>query len=118
MIESFRELKVYQKAYNVSLEIHKISLELPGIEKNELGNQIRRATKSIAMNIAEGYARNCSLQDFKRFLIMALGSCEEVRVQLDYLRDLGYMKEEIFRKYEQEYMEIGKMLVAMINKWK
>jgi len=44
------------------------------LEKYELGSQIRRASKSVAMNIAEGYARNSSLQDFKRFLIMALGS--------------------------------------------
>ena len=118
MIESFRDLKVYQKAYTVSLEVHEMSLKLPDLEKHELGSQIRRASKSIAMNIAEGYARNCSLQDFKRFLIMALGSCEEVRVQIDYLKDLKYITDNMHTKLETEYSEIGKMLVTMINKWK
>ena len=56
MIESFRDLKVYQKAYTSSLKIHEISLTLPDFEKYELGSQMRRASKSIAMNIAEGYA--------------------------------------------------------------
>ena len=49
---------------------------------------------------------------------MALGSCEEVRVQIDYLKDLGYVTEDIKSELEQEYIEIGKMLVAMIQKWK
>ena len=118
MIESFRDLKVYQRAYTISLRVHEISLKLPELEKHELGSQIRRASKSIAMNIAEGYARNSSLQDFRRFLIMALGSCEEVRVQIDYLKDLKYIPEKTHSELEQEYIEIGKMLVAMINKWK
>ena len=118
MIESYRDLKVYQKAYTMSLKIHQISLKLPDFEKHELGSQIRRASKSIAMNIAEGYARNASAQDVKRFLIMALGSCEEVRVQIDYLKDLKYVTEEQKKELEEEYIEIGKMLVAMIKKWK
>ena len=49
---------------------------------------------------------------------MALGSCEEVRVQIDYLKDLGYITEDIKSGLEQEYIEIGKMLVVMIQKWK
>ena len=116
MIKSFRDLKVYQKAYTVSLKIHEISLKLPDFEKHELGSQIRRASKSVAMNIAEGYARNASAKDTKRFFIMALGSCEEVRVQIDYLKDLKYLCEEESKELEQEYIEIGKMLVAMLKK--
>ena len=46
MIESFRDLKVYQKAYTISLKIHEVSLKLPDFEKHELGSQIRRASKS------------------------------------------------------------------------
>ena len=118
MIESFRDLKEYQKAYAISLKIHEISLKLPELEKYELGSQIRRASKSVAMNIAEGYARNDSAADVKRFFTMALGSCEEVRVQIDYLNDLGYITEEKKSELEQEYIQIGKMLVAMIRKWK
>ena len=118
MISSFRDLVVYQKAYAISLKVHKLSLKLPEMEKYELGSQIRRASKSVAMNIAEGYARNVSTKDVKRFFTMALGSCEEVRVQIDYLKDLEYITEERHNELEQEYIEIGKMLVAMIKKWK
>ena len=118
MIENFRDLKVYQKAYASSLKVHEISLKLPDFEKHELGSQIRRASKSIAMNIAEGYARNVSTKDIRRFFTMALGSCEEVRVQIDYLRDFKYITKEEHAELEQEYTEIGKMLVVMINKWK
>ena len=118
MIVSFRDLKVYQKAYTTSLRIHEISLKLPDLEKYELGSQIRRASKSIAMNIAEGYARNVSVADVKRFFTIGLGSCEEVRVQIDYLKDLGYITEDVRSELEQEYKEIGKMLVSMIQKWK
>ena len=102
----------------MSLKIHKISLKLPEFEKYELGSQIRRASKSISMNIAEGYARNASPQDVKRFFTMALGSCEEVKVQIDYLKDLEYITEDQKKELEKEYTEIGKMLVVMIKKWK
>ena len=117
MIKNFRDLKVYQRAYENSLEIHRISQNFPKYEQIELGSQIRRATKSIAMNIAEGFGRNDSLADFKRFMTIALGSCDEVRVQLDYCRDLSYITGEQYTTFEQEYTEIGKMLTAMRKTW-
>ena len=115
---SFRELKVYQRAYENSLKIHRVSLEFPKYEQQELGSQIRRATKSIVMNIAEGYGRSGSLADFKRFLTMAIGSNDEVRVQLDYCRDLGYITIDQHRHYEAEYVIIGKMLTKMMQSWR
>ena len=118
MMTSFRELTVYQRAYKCSLEIHRLSMEFPPFEQRELGSQIRRATKSIAMNIAEGYGKKSSLADFKRFMTMALGSNDEVRVQLEYCRDLGYISEEQYGFYEQEHIEIGKMLSAMLKNWR
>ena len=91
MIQGFRDLQVYQKAYKVSLDIHHVSLGFPKIEQVELGGQIRRATKSIALSIAEGFGKNAGAIEFKRYLKMALGSSEEVCAQLDYCRDLGYI---------------------------
>ena len=115
---SFRDLKTYQRAYKNSLEIHRMSMRFPQQEQYELGGQLRRATKSIAMNIAEGYGRNDSLADFKRFITMALGSNDEVRVQLDYCLDLGYISTEEHDHYEQEYVAIGKMLSKMLQNWR
>ena len=115
---SFRDLIVYQRAYKNSLEVHRLSLSFPSFEDHELGAQMRRAAKSVAMNIAEGYSRHSSLADFKRFMVMALGSGNEVRVQLDYCKDLKYISEGQYRFYEQEYIEIGKMLGAMLKNWR
>ena len=114
-MRSFRELKVYQKAYAYSLEIYKFNL--PQHEHYELARQLRRASTSIALNIAEGYGKNSSLSEFKRYLAMARGSCDEVRVLLDYCKDLGYMSEAEHSDFESGYQEIGKMLTSMIKRW-
>ena len=118
MIRSFRDLTVYQKAYGLSLEIHKLSLRFPKFEQFELASQIRRSSKSIATNIAEGFGKNASLPEFKRFLKIALGSCDEVRVQLDYCRDLAYITIEQYNLYEGICREIVKMIVSMLKNWK
>ena len=116
-IESFKDLNVYKKSYKNSLELHMISLKFPQYEQYELGSQIRRATKSIAMNVAEGFGRNDSLADFKRFIVMARGSCNEVKVQLDYCKDLGYISEAQYDTYSTEYEIIGRMLTKMLQSW-
>ena len=117
MSTTYKELIVYQKAYKASMEIHEPSMNFPGFERSELGNQIRRASKSIPMNIAEGYGRNDSIEDFKRFLTMAMGSCEEVKVQLDYCRDLKHINGEQYQGLTSTYAEISKMLVSMKKDW-
>ena len=117
MIRCFRDLHVYQRAFSASLEVHHLSKTFPAFEQRELGDQIRRATKSVAMNIAEGHGRNGSLPDFKRFMVIARGSCDEARVQLDYCMALRYISEEQYNKLESEYIAIGKMLTGLIKNW-
>ena len=117
MIKGYRDLEVYQRAYKNSLNVHRISLTFPKIEQYELGSQIRRASKSIAMNIAEGFGKNGGTNEFKRYLGIALGSCEEVRVQLEYCKDLGYIDAKQYESYENEYVIIGKMIAKMIQNW-
>ena len=112
-MKSYRDLKVYKEAYESSLEIHRVSLTFPKHEQIELGGQIRRATKSIPMNIAEGYGRDSSSAEIKRFLAMARGSCCEVSVQLDYCMDLGYLTEAQNTYFKNKYEEIGKMLTGL-----
>jgi hypothetical protein len=80
-IEKCEDLMVFQKAYKVSLEIHKLSLEMPQVEQYALADQIRRASKSICANIAEGFGKqSISKIDFKSYLAIAIGSTEEMRV--------------------------------------
>ena len=117
MIQSYKDLRVYQKAYEYSLNIHKLTLAFPKMEQYELGSQMRRATKSISLNIAEGFAKRESNAEFKRFLTMAVASNNEVLVQLDYCKDLGYINMELYDEYTQAYSEIGGMLGKMHNTW-
>ena len=66
--KSFEDLEVFQRAYRLSLEIHRVSLELPKIEQHALGDQVRRASKSIPVNIAEGFGKQVeSIAEFRRF---------------------------------------------------
>lgn len=90
---------------------------MPAIEQHALGDQMRRASKSICANIAEGYGRqNRSKAEFKRFLWMATGSCDEMRVWARYAFDLGYVDESKWRDWRDEYQTLAKMLQALAAK--
>ena len=117
-IRSYRDLRVYQRSYQAALEIHQLTLKFPAFERGELGSQLRRASKSVPINIAEGYGRKRSPEDFKRFLVMALGSCDEVAVLLDFARDLKYLGEKDYARLKAEYEEIGKGINKMIQVWR
>ncbi|HEY8190682.1 MAG TPA: four helix bundle protein, partial [Micavibrio sp.] len=83
MVQSYRDLVVYQRAYAIALIVHKETLNFPKIEQFALADQIRRASKSICANIAEGFAKHYSSnQEFRRFLSMAIGSSDEMTVWL------------------------------------
>jgi four helix bundle protein len=78
---SFEDLEVFKRAYRLSIEIHLESLKFPKIEQRALGDQVRRASKSIPANIAEGFGKQRqSAAEFKRFLMVAMGSADEMRV--------------------------------------
>ncbi len=117
-VESFEDLEVFQRAYRISLEIHRKSLEFPAIEQRALGDQVRRASKSICANVAEGFAKQgSSAADFKRYLLMAIGSSDEMRVWARYCRDLGYIDEPTWQRWRDEYHEIAKMLQGLSRSW-
>jgi four helix bundle protein len=67
MIKSYKDLEVYRKSYQTALELHQMTLEFPRHELYELGSQMRRAATSIPLNIAEGYGRKNSSNEFKQF---------------------------------------------------
>ena len=118
MINSFEELEVFQRAYKLSLEIHRLSLEFPGREQYGLGEQIRRASKSICANIAEGFAKQSfSVPEFKRYLSIAVGSSDEMRVWIRYCLDLQYISEDTWKYWRDEYKEISKMLMGLHRSW-
>ena len=116
-VVSFEDLQVFQRAYRMSLEIHQESLKFPRIEQRVLGDQVRRASKSICANVAEGYGRQKrSKAEFKRFLQMAIGSCDEMRVWVRYALDLDYIHEALWRRWRDEYQVIARMLQSLAGK--
>jgi len=118
-VKSFEELKVFQKSYKVSLEIHKITLEFPKEVQYGLGSQIRRASKSICANIAEGFGKSfVSNNEFRRFIQIAIGSADEMRVWMRYCLDLDYIDKTLWSKYKKEYIEIAKMLNGLYKSLK
>ncbi len=117
-VEAFEDLEVFQRAYRLSLEVHRKSLGFPRIEQRALGDQLRRASKSICANIAEGFAKQGrSAAEFKRYLLMAMGSSDEMRVWVRYALDLGYIDEATWRHWRDEYLPVSKMLQGLARKW-
>ena len=113
----FRSLEVYQRAYRMSLEIHRVTQTFPSFERYELGSQVRKSAVSIALNIAEGYGRRDAKLEFQHFLRIALGSCNETLVLIEMSKDLDYLTENQFIDYSQEYTVIGKQLYRLKNAW-
>lgn len=111
------KLDVFQRAYRLSLDIHRQSLDFPAIEQHGLADQLRRASKSICANLAEGFAKQvASKAEFRRFVTMALGSSDEMKVWVRYCLDLGYVDEQTWRQWRSEYQEISKMLQGLRQK--
>src|SRR3954454_1902576 len=109
----FEDLEVFQRAYRLSLEVHRASLEFPRIEQFGLAGQIRRGSKSICANLAEGFGRQQSKAEFRRFLMMGIGSADEMQVWMLYCRDLGYVDGDTAERWRGEYREIARMLSGL-----
>ena len=118
MIKSYKDLRIYQNSYKLALEIHKTVQNLPKEERYEISSQIKRAALSIPLNIAEGYGKKSSKRDFKRFLSIALGSCNETLVLIDFIKDLNYISEKEHREYIERYTRVGRQIYTLIEKWK
>ena len=110
MNQTFEDLDVFKRAYKTSLEIHRTSLELPKIEQYGLADQIRRASKSIAVNLAEGYGKRRSKAEYRRYIQIAIGSADEMRVWVRYLYDLKYIDHLQWQEWREEYQQIARML--------
>jgi four helix bundle protein len=111
------DLQVFQRAYAISLDVHRASLAWPQIEQYALADQVRRASKSICVNLAEGFAKRAYSQaEFKRFLLMSLGSSDEMQIWSRYIADLGYVDEQQSGRWQAEYREISAMLNGLLQK--
>lgn len=118
MIRSFKDLKVYNEAYELAIIINKNVSKLPIFERNDLGSQLRRASKSAPANIAEGWAKRRFEKQFKIHLDGAIGSCNEMEVHVSMARDLNFWEKEFCKTLIRRYLLLGGKLTNLRNNWK
>jgi four helix bundle protein len=111
-LERFEDLKVWQKAHQLTLDIYRMTGNFPGEERFGLVSQMRRAAVSVPANIAEGFKKR-SVKDKANFYNIAQGSLEELRYYLILARDLGYRRDT--ESLMAATTEIGRMLHGLIK---
>lgn len=114
MLKNYKELKVWQRSYQLCLEIYKITKRFPNEEKYGLTSQIRRAAVSVPSNIAKGYGRKTT-PEYIRFLYIAYGSNCEMETQILLSKDLGYIKTGKLEILKEKVGEVERMLKALIK---
>ena len=115
MLESYRELIVWQRAIEMTLTIYRSTTSFPKEELFGLTSQMRRAAVAVASNIAEGYGRN-SIGEYKQFLGIARGSNLELQTQLFIAKELSYGNPASLSHAESLSTEVAKLLTSLIAK--
>ena len=118
MIQSFKDLEVYKESYNLAIIVNRNIGKLPIFEKNDLGSQLRRCSKSPPANIAEGWAKRRFPKEFQRHLDSAVGSCNEMEVHISMAKDLGYWQKDFCEDVLKRYILLGGRLVKLRDNWK
>jgi four helix bundle protein len=120
-MNSYKDLDIYKLAYKLAIDVHKMTMTLPKFEMYEQGSQVRRSSKSIKDNIAEGFGRRRYKDEFVRFLIFAHASCDEAISQLTMINELYFEKTGInglLEEYEILGGKINKFIKYVEENWK
>lgn len=116
-MKDFRELKVWKKAHDLTLNIYRATEGLPREELYGLTSQLRRASASIPANIAEGYGRSGDTE-LARFLQIAMGSASELEYHLLLAHDLNFLPTPDYDRLATQTVEVKRMLTSLIKKLK
>jgi four helix bundle protein len=111
-MHNYKELKVWNKAVDLSTAIYSMCAEFPAEEKYGLKSQMQRSSVSIASNIAEGAGRN-SEKEFRHFISIAYGSCYELETQVIISKNIGLIGTENCETIQNQIIEITKMLYVL-----
>lgn len=114
-MQNYKDLKVWEKAHYFTIQVYKVSDAFPKTETYGLTNQLRRASSSIAANIAEGCGKNTKA-DFANFLNISLGSANEAEYFVLLARDLNYLTISNYDELTKLVNEIKAMLINLISK--
>ena len=114
-MEDFKNLRVWEKAYELTLSVYQKTRTFPKEEMYGLTNQLRRAASSVGANIAEGCGRR-SDPEMRRFLKIARGSANEVEYHLLLARDLQFLALNDFKELEAMVLEVQRMLASFVQR--
>jgi four helix bundle protein len=117
-IKTYKDLEVFQMSYSLALDVSKATRAFPPFEQFEIGRQVRRAARSIPANIVEGWAKRASAAEFKRVLLIAIGSCDECKLWLDMSRDEGYLPTGRCAELQSRFNRVGAMLKNLWKQWR
>ena len=114
-MKSFRDLKVWEKAHQLTLDIYRVTGNFPRREQYGLTNQLRRSSSSITANLAEGCTRG-SDADFGRFVQIAMGSAGETEYHLLLCHDLEFLEDKGYEQLHTQIIEVKRMLSGLLNR--
>jgi four helix bundle protein len=117
MVQSFRDLHVWQRSIQLTVSIYRLTQGFPRQEIYGLTSQIRRSAVSVASNIAEGQGR-LTTGEFRQFLGIARGSNFELQTQLEIARALEFEDSKSIDAAEKLSHEVGKMIYALLESLK
>jgi four helix bundle protein len=120
-MNSYKDLDIYKLAYKLAVDVHKMTMTLPKHELYEQGSQVRRSSKSIKDNIAEGFGRRRYKDEFVRFLVFAHASCDEAISQLTMINELYFENNGLnglLEEYELLGGKINKFIQYVEENWK
>jgi four helix bundle protein len=115
MLRGHRDLRVFQLAYKLAMQIFLESRTFPKEERYSLTDQIRRSSRSVPSNIAEGFRKRRYPNAFISKLADSDGEASETQVWLDFARDCGYLTQERYDEMTAGYEAVGRMLGTMIS---
>lgn len=115
MTGHFKELKVYQLAFEAAKSIFLITKNFPKEETYSLTDQVRRSSRSVCVNIGEGYRKRIYPKHFTSKMTDADGEATETSIWLDFALEFGYIDQQSCNDIQKKYDEIGRMLNSMAN---
>jgi four helix bundle protein len=114
--QGYKDLKTYQLAYKLAMEIFVLTKTFPKEERYALTDQIRRSSRSVPANLAEGYRK----RQYSKMFLSKLSDCDgeiaETKVWIDFAYDCGYLDRARYQRLADGYEELGKMFGGMIAK--
>ena len=110
-IRHFRDLEVYKRAFAAAMEIFELTKDFPADEKYSLVDQIRRASRSVCANLAEGWRKRKYIAVFKNKVTDSMQEASETQCWLEFSLACDYIQRPVFDKLDNEYEQI----IAMLN---